>query len=125
MKKPVKDRKPVPTLPEDLPLGKTAKDIDKHNNIVSDHFITNVMVRCPNCFRTFIEDRIEIHLRSCTAVNPHKLPPSMLKATEEAQKVDVDFKIYSPKHEVKVYTQKSPESDKTNLRPKSLMCHIW
>ena len=125
MKKPAKDRKPVPELPSDLPLGKTAKDIDKHNNIVSDHFITNVMVKCPNCFRTFLEDRIEIHLRSCTAENPHKLAPSALKAIEEEQPSETSPKVYSQKHEEKASNKLKSSYEKTFNKPRAVMCHIW
>lgn len=30
------------------------------------------MARCPNCSRTFLEDRLAVHLKSCSSANPHK-----------------------------------------------------
>ena len=35
-------------------------------------FEKQVMKQCPHCQRTFLEDRLAIHLRSCTAERPHK-----------------------------------------------------
>ena len=76
MKKPQSQRKPIPVAPIDLPIGKTYKDIEVHNTIVSEAFNNNVMIQCPYCARTFLEERYEIHSRSCTEDHPHKPPPS-------------------------------------------------
>lgn len=116
-KKPLRERKPLPRAPENLPGGSSEKDIEKHNNIVSEYFNTEVMVKCPNCFRTFFEERIEIHLKSCTSENPHKLPPG-----GKAEKAEV----YEGKKEAKVYKKADPDSyNKLIMRPRSLMCYIW
>lgn len=76
------------------------------------------MVKCPNCSRTFLEDRIEVHLKSCRADNPCKPPPS--KTQEKSE--NSEAKIYSAK-KTKIY---SPEkNEKTFAKPRALMCHIW
>jgi hypothetical protein len=119
MRKPPSQRKPLPQPPQDLPLSATRKAIDEHNALVYESFNQNVMVRCPNCFRTFLEDRIEVHLKSCTSENPHKIAPSAAKIPEIIEKV----KTYAP------IAPKSPVArsgyDKMNMKPRALMCHIW
>ena len=70
------ERKQIPVAPTEIPFSKTSANIDSHNEKVSDFYNKNVLVRCPNCTRTFLEDRLSIHLRSCTEENPHKPPPS-------------------------------------------------
>lgn len=35
-------------------------------------YTSKSMVQCPNCARKFLEDRLHVHLRSCTAENPCK-----------------------------------------------------
>ena len=94
------------------------KNIESHNAIVAEAFNNNVMARCPNCFRTFLEDRIEVHLRSCTADNPHK--PSKTLETEELK---TDIKTYS-KPKIKTY-EADENKPKGFNKPKALMCHIW
>mmetsp|Transcript_17769 Transcript_17769/g.17740 ORF Transcript_17769/g.17740 Transcript_17769/m.17740 type:complete len:186 (+) Transcript_17769:249-806(+) len=42
------------------------------------------MVQCPNCARKFLEDRLVIHLRSCTAENPCKPVRSITSAILES-----------------------------------------
>lgn len=37
------------------------------------------LVMCPNCDRTFLPDRLEIHLRSCKHGKPLKTPINKLK----------------------------------------------
>lgn len=120
-KKPAKERKPVPISPIDVPLSCSMKNINDHNTLVSEAFTNNVMVRCPNCFRTFLEDRIEVHLRSCTIETPHKIAPS-IAATEESAKSQI--KTYTPNG---LSSTAKPKSlyDKTFTRPKAVLCHIW
>lgn len=40
------------------------------------------MVKCPNCFRNFLDDRIQVHLKSCTSEKPHKMVSSIVKQSE-------------------------------------------
>ena len=104
-------------MPKDLPLGTTHKELDKRNEIVNEAFTNNVMMQCPNCFRTFLEDRIEIHLRSCTSENPHK-PASGVSPTREVRQ-------YTAKPVEEKKSPQAPSYEQTFSRPKSLMCHIW
>ena len=91
-----------------------------HNEKVSEAFTQNVMQRCPNCFRTFLEDRIEIHLKSCTSENPHKIASSIVKSSEGQ-----DVKTFVQKSNLKVYESPDIKEEKMISRPKSVMCHIW
>ena len=75
-RKPIGERKPVPTAPVEIPVGKSMRNIDEHNAIVYEAYNTHVLVECPNCTRTFADDRLNVHLRSCTQDNPHRPPPS-------------------------------------------------
>lgn len=99
------------------------KNIESHNNIVSESFNNQVMARCPHCLRTFLEDRIEIHLRSCTADNPHKPSAAVGKSLEGR-----DIKTYTKQVELKTYQPADPNQELINklaCKPKTLMCHIW
>ena len=70
--KPRKERRPVPRAPSDAPIGSTRAEMDQRNAAAMAAFETQAMKKCPNCGRTFLEDRLPIHLRSCTSENPHK-----------------------------------------------------
>jgi len=71
-KKPKSKRRPVPQAPSEIPVSGSATDIDFHNQRAFAYFESKVMKPCPNCQRTFLEERLPIHLRSCTAEKPHK-----------------------------------------------------
>lgn len=109
-------------MPTDLPLGTTQKDLEKRNTIVNEAFTTNVMVECPNCSRTFMEDRIEVHLKSCTSENPHKPPPLNPSKSPTIQKFKTLEKPANP-----LTKSENPKDmyQKTFSKPKSVMCHIW
>lgn len=72
MLKPRRERRPVPRPPSDAPTGMTRAEMDQRNAAAMAAFETQAMKKCPNCGRTFLEDRLPIHLRSCTSENPHK-----------------------------------------------------
>lgn len=120
-RKPPRERRPVPAMPENLPGGLTSSALEKRNNLVNEAFTSQVMVQCPNCSRTFLEDRIEVHMKSCTSENPHKPPPTAGK--KQGQNSEV--KEYSPKQ--RVYESKKNENsyEKSLVKPKAFMCHIW
>lgn len=45
----------------------------KYNENAFENFDKQAMVACPNCQRTFLADRLEIHARSCKAGKPLKM----------------------------------------------------
>eukprot|EP01083_Nonionella_stella_P133853 407059_1 len=66
--KPKSERRPLPKKPvvDERSFDTAATDsIEQFNVAVQEHFETNMMEECPNCSRTFLEGRLEIHLRSC------------------------------------------------------------
>ena len=45
--------------------GDGAYDLEKYNNDAFDQYNKVSLMACHNCGRTFLPDRLEIHLRSC------------------------------------------------------------
>ncbi|RNF27560.1 uncharacterized protein Tco025E_00210 [Trypanosoma conorhini] len=41
------------------------KQLDRFNELQIEHFNTNMLLKCGNCGRTFLPDRLEVHQRSC------------------------------------------------------------
>ena len=72
-RKPKHLRRPLPTAPSTDPLPSMSREeLEKRNQKAMQTFETQAMKQCPHCFRTFLEDRLDVHLRSCTAEKPHK-----------------------------------------------------
>ena len=46
--------------------------MEQYNNQAYDKWDTEALIACPHCARTFLPDRLEIHLRSCTKERPLK-----------------------------------------------------
>jgi hypothetical protein len=75
----------VPQPPAEAPIGSSWSQIQAHNEIAAAAFEKEVMKHCPNCGRTFLEDRLPVHLRSCKPDKPHK--PVKKEVQEEEYKV--------------------------------------
>ena len=45
--------------------GGGAVNMEEYNNAAAKSFNENGMDACPNCARTFLPDRLIVHLRSC------------------------------------------------------------
>ena len=67
--KPKNERKPVPEAPknfEDMITGKiTTTDVEAYNDEAFKNYNEKALDPCPNCGRTFLPDRLIVHLRSC------------------------------------------------------------
>jgi hypothetical protein len=63
-------------------VNKTEMMIEYNQNAFSN-FDTQAMVPCPNCQRTFLADRLEIHSRSCKAGKPLKMRAGLLPKIEK------------------------------------------
>lgn len=69
-RKPKSERRPLPQEPEQFeemalnPSSMTAEKIEEYAEAANDQYNNN-LASCPNCDRTFLPDRLEIHLRSC------------------------------------------------------------
>merc|ERR1719162_2604365 len=61
--KPPNERKPLPSAPQVQPG--TSKVSAAYNEAALNTWNEEVLEACPNCGRTFLPDRLEIHLRSC------------------------------------------------------------
>ena len=53
--------------------GNTAKKIEMYNEAAYSKWDTEALVPCSNCGRTFLPDRLQIHLRSCKPGKPLKM----------------------------------------------------
>eukprot|EP00347_Sterkiella_histriomuscorum_P024172 403332056 len=76
MKLPPKQRRPMPEAPESfdhlLSGGISSHKMQQYNEAAYNKWDTEALIACPNCARTFLPDRLEIHLRSCKADRPLK-----------------------------------------------------
>lgn len=52
----------------------TRDAIDQYNLEAYNKWDAESLLPCPNCARTFLPDRLDIHLRSCKADRPLKPP---------------------------------------------------
>eukprot|EP00938_MAST-03A_sp_MAST-3A-sp1_P004977 g4977.t1 len=73
-KKPKQERKPLPKEPTNISdyENATPRQVEAARVAASRSFNDNVLERCPNCSRTFLPDRLVVHLRSCTKISPAK-----------------------------------------------------
>lgn len=58
-------RRPVPTKPDVLPSLTGDENDRKRRNQLAYESAKQQLVPCPNCKRTFLPDRLGVHLRSC------------------------------------------------------------
>jgi len=73
--KPVHERKRIPLPPESFPNVLAGdKNIEAYNEEASQSYKKNVLESCPNCGRTFLPDRLAVHLRSCNKAHGKPLP---------------------------------------------------
>ena len=86
----------------------TVDQLQDFNNDAFKDYNEKALVKCPNCPRTFLPDRLEIHLRSCKG--PHT--PMKGQSDHSATKTQ-GARV------------KSPDTFKTPTRPKTLICYIW
>lgn len=79
--KPKNQRRPVPQAPSAQTGGASWNDINKQHAAAMTAFEQQAMCECPNCGRTFLEDRLAVHSRSCKSGSPSKPPPGKLSST--------------------------------------------
>lgn len=60
--------------------------MEVYNEQAYNKWDTEALIACPNCERTFLPDRLEIHLRSCKADRP--LKPRVVAPSKDACKID-------------------------------------
>ncbi|EQC40145.1 hypothetical protein SDRG_02795 [Saprolegnia diclina VS20] len=75
-KKPLRERRPVPEPPQELPIEANVlyqlspDELEAQNRAAARAFEEKVMEKCAYCGRTFNPERLAIHNRSCTAERP-------------------------------------------------------
>ena len=67
--KPKNERKPIPDPPknfDDMLAGKvSSEDMNAYNDDALKNYNEKALDACPNCGRTFLPERLIVHLRSC------------------------------------------------------------
>lgn len=68
-KKPKGERRPVPSAPQnfdDMVTGKvSSENMESYNQEANKSYNEKALMPCPNCGRTFLPDRLDVHLKSC------------------------------------------------------------
>ena len=113
-KKPKGERRPCPTAPtnfDDILTGKVSNEkMNEYNDEAFTNWNEKVLEACPNCARTFLPDRLEIHLKSCRG-------PGGSSPTKVNLKIpDMQAKKNSSREKTK--------SPAMIVRPKTLVCYI-
>ena len=97
-RKPKRERKSLPQEPTNISdyESATPRQVEAARVAASRSFNENVLEQCPNCSRTFLPDRLVVHLRSCTKISPAKRslssrqralpPPSASKPRRSSKK---------------------------------------
>ena len=82
--KPAKDRRKCPDDPmRGYNPNMSMKELDKLNADSQQVWSEQALVRCQNCNRTFLPEKLPIHQRSCTASNPARRVEAPSKETRE------------------------------------------
>jgi hypothetical protein len=94
-----KDRRPVPKPVAAIPRP-NAKDpiaMAEYNEMATKQFNERALVPCPNCGRTFFEDRLVIHLRSCRpGAEAARVGTGRIKSASEAVAAATPMKAKGP-----------------------------
>jgi len=98
--KPAAQRRPVPLPPELASMSR-----EEANEKLTRHWNEEVLEPCPNCGRTFLPDRLEVHVRSCQPKGP-------INGSAVAP-------VASPR-----LGPAEPTAAKTALKPRTIVCHI-
>jgi len=76
--KPPKERRPCPEPPknfDDIITGNVnANQLEDYNNDAFKQYNDKALEPCPNCGRTFLPDRLIVHLKSCKGENGKSSP---------------------------------------------------
>ena len=82
-----------------------------------------VMSHCPNCYRTFFQDKLDAHIKSCKPNNVQRLNQNPARSFQNI--VNKDLKSIEPSKSKQSPTLSPIPIEKFKVRPKAIMCHIW
>ncbi|CDW76549.1 UNKNOWN [Stylonychia lemnae] len=116
--KPKHERKPLPQAPQnfDQMLGGSLsqEDLEQYNQSAMKEFNEKGMDQCPNCGRTFLPDRLIVHLRSCNKAHG-------VKETQQSPQKSLGSSMGGgPGSSM----GGGPGSPKQIVKPKTLVCYI-
>ena len=91
--------------------GKVSSEkMSEYNDDAYKNYNEKALMACPNCARTFLPDRLEVHLKSCKN-SKGVIGKSSTSPTRKAQE-----------EEKKSSPSKGPAFIQ---KPKTLVCYIW
>jgi hypothetical protein len=99
---PKQERKPLPMLPK----GVSKMDIQKRNEVAQKLYEDAVMETCPYCERTFMEGRLEKHIKSC------------------ARSHGKEYKDPKDKKPAAYPTQQQQHTGPTHQAKNTVICHV-
>ncbi len=118
-KKPKGERRPVPEAPknfDDIVAGKTSGDTaDNYNKAAYENYNDKALMACPNCGRTFLPDRLDVHLKSCNKAHG-KATGAGAGSPPKASPAKAGGGGGSP--------DRGGSQPREIVRPKTLMCYI-
>lgn len=114
----------MPTAPknfDDMIAGKvSAGEMSSYNDDALKNYNEKALDACPNCGRTFLPDRLIVHLRSCNKAhgiadsNPSPMKGSPMKSSG-----------MNGGGGSSSGSMGSPSKPDFIKRPKTVMCYIW
>ena len=120
--KPKNKRRPLPEPPknfEDIICGKiTTEDREEYNDQAFKEYNEKALEPCEFCGRTFLPDRLVVHLKSC---GKGKTKSSPVRGGAKAPKGEED--IEEAKVKPSAITKTAPKASPSG--PPGLICYIW
>jgi hypothetical protein len=106
--------------------GKVSQsDMEAYNNDSLKTYNDKALDACPNCGRTFLPDRLVVHLRSCNKTHGKESPPetSPNKSGFSGKGGSLGGGGRGSNSMNSSSTMSSPS--KSFAKPKSIVCYIW
>lgn len=98
----------------------SSEDMNAYNDEAFKNYNEKALDACPNCGRTFLPERLAVHLRSCNKAHG-KSPEEGIKGSPPAK----GGLLGEGKSRSENLSKSVSSPSKTIVRPKTLVCYIW
>jgi len=116
--KPAKDRRRCPEDPmRGFNPNMSTKELNKLNAESQQVWSDQALVRCQNCNRTFLPEKLPIHQRSCTSSNPARRVDAPVSNREPEQSMSGGARPRSGKYDTAAFDQ----DEQVNMNSGNLM----